>query len=321
MNRRSVSVLTLLALTALASPAAAQREEGAAVQGEEGAAAPMVLGVYAPWLYFPTSLARGQYAEQLAGAVGRIAGLELRGRGFSAEGEFQEQIKSGQVAFAVVDAQYQIEKGLTALAQGIAEGRPTRTMVLVVRDGLDGGIADLKGKTLARVTVGPGDQAFITNYLLQNQVEADYFARGRGVRDAQGALSLVKLGKADATFLYRGPAAGIFESRPVPLPVVVQTRADLDPAVVTKVRQAILGVTIRTDVIDGFSAYRADVHEKLRGALRAAPTGPGNRPIYAQVREALPAVQPALELADKPPVVLPDIAPSMEAAAPPPDRF
>lgn len=277
------------------------------------------IGVYAPWMYFSNSIARSAYAEQLAAALGRVTGLELRGRGFSTAAEFQNQINAGQVHFAVVDAQYQIERNLTAIAQGVAHGRPTRPMVLVAASG--SGVADLEGKRLARLNVGAGDPGFIFNFLLQNQVEPGFFGKGRSVRDVQGALSLVKLGKADATFAYKGVQAGVFESRPVPLPVFVRTGAPVPADALQRVRSAVLGIAIRTPVVDGFTAYRADVQASLRRALKARPTGPGNQPLVSRARPRLPRVAGALAPMGQPAVQLAPLSDALETTPPPADLY
>ncbi len=277
----------------------------------------LVVGVYAPHMYFANSIARSEYAEQLAAGLGRVTGLSFRGRGFSTQGEFANQVAAGQLHFALVDAQHQIERGYEALAQGTFNGRPTLPMVLVAGSGSS--VADLAGKGLARVKLGRGDEGFIVNFLLQNQVEPDFFGQARTVRDVQGALSLVKLGKADGAFVYKGIAPGIFTSRPVPLPVFVRT-ATVPAGVEQKVRQAVLGLTVPSRVVRGFSAYRADIHKGLRGALRAKPRGPGNRPVLSRGGLDLPRIAAALVVGDTPPQ-LPPVAGELPTTDPPPDLY
>lgn len=313
--RRRAPALALAAALAVLGGAPA-----ALAQPDDADAGPTyTIGVYAPWMYFSNSVARSAYAEQLAAALGRVTGLELRGRGYSTASEFHNQINAGQVHFAVVDAQYQIERGLTALAQGVANGRPTRAMVLVAGSG--SGVADLEGKRLARLNLGAGDDGFIFNYLLQNQVEPGFFGKGRAVRDVQGALSLVKLGKADAAFAFKGTQPGVFESRPVPLPVFVRTGAPVPGEVVSAVRSAVQGVAIRSPVIDGFTTYRADVQSRLRRALKGRPTGPGNQPIVSRGRPRLPRVSGALAPLGAPAVRLTPVGDALETTPPPADLY
>lgn len=302
--------LALFAALLVAGPAAAQGPDAPADET-------LVVGVYAPNMYFANSLERSQYADQLAAGLGRITGRTFRGRGFSTQGEFDNQVAAGQVHFALIDAQHQLERGYEALAQGTANGQPTRPMVLVAASG--GSVADLQGKRLARVQLGRGDEAFIVNHLLQSQVDPDFFGEARTVRDVQGALSLVKLGKADAAFAYKGIEPGIFESRPVPLPVFVRT-AEVPSAVEQKVRQAVLGLAVPSKVVQGFSAYRADIHKGLQAALRSKPHGPVNKPVLSRGGDDLPPVPAGLVVGETPPT-LPPVADELTAIDPPPDLY
>jgi len=141
------------------------------------------------------------------------------------------------------------------------------------------------------------------------------------VRDVQGAMTFVKLGKADAAFAYKGVASGIFQSRPVPLPVFVRTGRDMSDEVKRKVGQAILGVTIRSKVIEGFTTYRAEVHAGLKRALRAKPRGPGNRPVLSRGRDDLPAIPAALHVGETSAVVLPPVAGELPVFDAPMDAY
>ena len=250
--------LLLIALVWTSAPAAAEGE-------------PLVVGVYSPWTYFPDSLSRSRYAMELAGALSRSTGLVLQGRGFMARGAFDAQVEAGRLAFAVIDAPHQLERGFTPLAQTIAHGRPTRPMVLTVRETLSGALTALRGRTLANVIHGDWDARFVVNFLLRNQVAPDFFVGGRSVRDVGSALSLVKMGQLDAAFTYKGTAVGVYESPPVPLPAFVQADPKLTTEVVAKVRRAVLGVAVRNDVFSGFSAYRHDIYKGLEAALAVSP--------------------------------------------------
>lgn len=300
---------------ALAAGLALPRETAA--QADLPVVEPLTVGVYAPLMYFPNSLARSQYAQAFAERLGRVTGREFRGRAFATEGEFQNQIKAGQVHFALVDAQHQIERGFAPIAQGVAGGRPARSMVLVARGAQS--VADLEGKRLARVRLGRGDRGFVFNFLLQNQVDPDFFADDRATRDVQGALSLVKLGKADAAFAYEGAADGIFRSRPVPLPVFVRT-GDVAPDALAAVKSGVLGLNLDGPV-QGFSGFNAELLRPLAAALKSAPRGPGNRPVFARTEAALPAVPAALDPGAAPTAALPPVADDIEVLPPPADIY
>ncbi len=305
--RRLLALLLLLA-----APARAQD------------APPITVGVYAPRLVFTDSLARTKMAEQIAGALQSATGRPMRGRGFATGEEFFHQVAGGEVQFAVVDAQVLAERGdLDPLAQGLSGGQAAKPMVLVVRASLGAArIADLQGRELASVNAGGRDAQFLGNFLLQGQIDAGFFKQAREVRDAQSALSLVRLGKADGTFTYAGtegdlPAA--FTSRPVPLPVFVRTRDDVDPAVLAAVKGAIAGVRVEHPSLDGFGRYDGGAHGALRGALKAELARPGTAPVIASSGATLPPVPAFPEPIADVPVVLP--APALPLPAPPPDEF
>lgn len=302
---RCITLLTLL----LALPAAAQQPEE------------LVVGVYTPRAFFPNSLARSRYAEQVANQLEQATGVPMKGRGFVGAGEFESQVAGGRVHFAVVDPQYQVARGYSALAQATAGGRSALPMVLVVGPGVQGdSIADLRGKRLARVKVGGQDAQFVTNYLLQGQVDPDWLAAGKSPRDVAGALSLVRLGKADAAFTYQGHTGGlraVFTSRPVPLPVFVQTARDLDAEVVAEVRGAIGGVKTTGAVTDGFGPVR--LSDSFAGALRRGLARPGAAPVPSDARGSLPRVPEYLDTSGPIPYALPPVSADLATPPPPPD--
>ncbi len=281
-------------------------------------APPLVLGVYAPLVFFPNSSARNQYAAEVAQALQGVTGISMRGRGFS------KGFRGSDVDFAIVDAPYLATAGSTALAQATWKGKARRSMVLVVGGKVEGdNIGALKGIALANPPV-PKSAAFVANYLLQRQVDPLYFATARRKpADVQGALSLVRLGRADATFTYEGSEAGlrrVFLSRPVPLPVFVQVRNGLPAEVVAKVRSAVTKVRVPNGLFDAFSAFPSKVHAPLRRALRSGTgrTPPG--PVVVSSRGRPPSPPAFLDVGE-PAVVMPAVAGDLQVPDPPADVF
>lgn len=322
MSRLAVTALRFwggVALCLVAGLAQAQVpvDPGGTVEGPE----PWVVGVYTPRVFFPNSLARNEYAASVAAALQGATGQPFRGRAFAAAGAFGTQVEAGAVHFAVVEAQMVLERGYSALAQGTAGGQPTRPMVLVTAGGKGANVGALSGKSLARVVVGKGDANFVSHFLLQGQVPTDYFKVAKTARDVQGALSLVRLGKADVTLTYASATGGlspVFQSRPAPLPVFVRTGAAVPAEVVAAVRGAITGVKVNAGVFDGFTAYDAKVLAPLKRALagggRAIP-----KLVFSGAREELPPVPAHVGRDGAPPVHLPDAARSLGTLDPPPD--
>ena len=308
----------LLTLSLVLGPAVlgvAHAQEAAA--GPAAAAAPHVVGVYAPLVFFANSSARNQYAANVAQALSAATGLPMRGRGFS------KGFGDG-VDFAIVGATQLARAGYTPLAQATWRGKAKRPMVLVVGGGVVGGnIGALQGAKLARPPV-PKAEAFVVNYLLQRQVDAGYFgAAARKPADAQGALSLVRLGRADATFTFAGSEAGlrrVFTSRPMPLPAFVQVRRDIPPETVAKVKAAIGQVSVANPVFDGFMGFSARVHSGLRGALGAGIKRSTPDPVVATPRRRLPPIPSFLEEGE-PAVMLAPAADDLHIPDPPRDAF
>lgn len=303
MRRIGMLLLALLC----ASPAAAQTDD-----------APLVVGVYAPQVLFASALARTGFAKQIADQLASKTGLTVVGRGFATRGDFDQQVKAGRVHFAVIGAPLQARRGYPALAQGQSGGRSTRAMVLATQGAKT--IGALKGATLAGV--GKTERGLVMNYLLQGQVPPDYF-KFKPARDVQAALGLVKLGRAGGAFTFAGNAAGLntaFISRPMPLPVFVQTDKSLGSDVVAKVRRAIGGVAVQNGTVSGFGAVDQALIGRIGAALKSAPRAVSTAPVLAPVRGALPPVPEFMERS-APPVRLPPPAADMVAPPAPEDAF
>lgn len=291
--RRALALLVWLVATATAraqAPSAAPEAPPAAV-----------VGVYAPSIFFPDSMARGRYAETLARALEGAIGQPVRGKAFGAAGEFQSQVAAGGVDFAVVDAAWLLEHGgLKPLAQAQSGGNPARPLQ-VLTSGDASNVSELAGASLVLFDVGGREDRFVANFVFQGQIGADYFKRGKAVRDAQAALSVVRLGKAQVTLGYEGAGGGlksVFTSRPAPLPVFVQTRDGVAPEVAAAVRKAAVGLGAGTDTFDGFGPYNANgaALSALRSALgSAAGAGALTDPVMTPATGPLPPVTSHLD--------------------------
>jgi hypothetical protein len=310
----------MVALALLASPAWAQ--DGA----DSGPAVPeaLVIGVYTPRVLYSGALGRGAFANQLAQQIASATGVAFKGRGFTSRGALTAQIKAGKVAFALVAAQHQAGRSYPGIAHGAKGGKTRLPMALVVGPGSKArDLAGLEGAKLANVPVGGGDAGFVANLLLQGEVGGDFFTTGREARDVSGALSLVKLGKADAAFTYAAATGGlrvVFRSRPVALPAFVQTDAALPAAVVAKVRAAVGQVRIPGAVIDGLAPYDAAAVKAVAGQL-GAPKRRRAQPVLAPVATDAPPVSAFLAPLAPAPVQFVPAAASLGVPPPPADAF
>ncbi|MCA9543623.1 MAG: PhnD/SsuA/transferrin family substrate-binding protein [Myxococcales bacterium] len=284
-----------------------------------------VLGVYAPRLAFDSGVARSRYAADLAAALTQATGLPFKGRGFASSGAFAEQVAAGKVTVALVDAQVQARRGFTALAQGQQGGRPAAPLVLVVAPGVKGdGLLALKGKRLADVPVDTGDAGFVANFLMQGEVAGEFFKAGRSAHDVQGAVALVKLGKADAAFTPADRTEGlrtVFRSRPVPLPVLVLVDASLPAEQAAALRQAAPRLKV-PGPLDGFGAVDSGGLQALRGSLgkprqREAQPVMVAAPVNLGPVAAFPATARSAQVAEPPG----GLAEALGVPEPPAERF
>ncbi|MFN3202034.1 MAG: PhnD/SsuA/transferrin family substrate-binding protein [Bradymonadia bacterium] len=233
----------------------------------------LVLGVYAPRLRFANSLARSNFANQVAQGLSTRLGRPVKGRGFARKSEFVQQVKSGAVQIAVVGAQTHVEHPQWApIAQGTRKGKPAAPMVLLSARG-GSGVAALSGGPLAEIAVGRKDAWFRTQFLLQGLVPSSHFGKGRVARDAQGALSLVKLGKAQGAFVYQHDAQGgsiALTTRPVMYPVLVIT-GEVDDALRGELKQAARSITLGSEgPLSAFATYNAGLFAALKLALNGS---------------------------------------------------
>ena len=266
------------------------------------AAPAATVGLYAPSLPFGDSLARARYAEMLAKSLESAIGQTVRGRAFATAGEFQSQVAAGALDFAVVDASFAFEHGnLKPLAQAVSGGNPARALVVATGAG-GANVSALAGQSFVLFDVGPSEDRFVANFIFQGQIAADYFKRGKSVRDAQAAVSSVKLGKAQVTLTYEGATGGlasVFTSRPAPLPIFVQARDAVEPSLLAAVKKAAVGLPAGTDVFDSFGGYNPNgaANSGLRSALSQAPGGNQIEPVFAPSGTMLPPVPSYLEAA------------------------
>jgi ABC-type phosphate/phosphonate transport system substrate-binding protein len=158
--------------------------------------------------------------------------LDIDAQYFVQLADFQKSVDSGSVAFALVDAVFFLENreklGLEAVATAMnGAGASTQPYCLVVPAGQAGvGVGDLAGKTLAQTPMMSRQAYFVSDFLLEGMLPADFF-RPKVVPHADSALKAVELGEANAAFVpcaqaQRASAVrSVFTSRPVPYPIVV----------------------------------------------------------------------------------------------------
>ena len=305
----------------LALPGLGRAQAPASAPAESPA---VVVGVYVPSVAFGDSMARARFAEALAANLSQAIGRPVRGKAFAGAGEFFTQVQANEVDFAVVDAAVALERGgFTPLAQAQSSGNPARALVLVAQS--PGTVASFAGKSVVLPEGVGREDRFLANFVLQGQLGAEHFVRQKTVRDAQAALSLVKLGKADLTVTWDAQASGlavVLSSRPAPLPVFVRARAGVPADVQAAVAKAAPGLSVGAGPFEGFGPWNPNgsALSALRSALGAAPGAARVEPVFAPSTGALPTPEVFLGASLSPGAApLPPAADLILVPAPPSD--
>jgi hypothetical protein len=74
----------------------------------------------------------------------------------------------------------------------------------VVSSGSVKSLSDLRGKNVALPSTGAKESAFLTNVLLDGEVDAAFFGKVSSAPDALSAVTMVSAGRADAAFVPGG---------------------------------------------------------------------------------------------------------------------
>jgi len=170
------------------------------------AAQSITIGLYAPTAPFEGTGDRVSFVNALAAHLARDAnGAKVTGKVYSSAGSFAAAAKKGEIQFAVVDAPYAAALGLPWKMLGSAEreGGSTAAWQVVAGSGI-GKLSQLRGKKVVVPSIGAKESAFVTNVLLDGEVDGAYFGKIIEAADARSAVTMVSVGKADAAFVPAG---------------------------------------------------------------------------------------------------------------------
>jgi len=166
----------------------------------------ITVGLFAPTAPFSGTGDRVSFVNGLADHLSSVAnGKKVTGKVYSSAGAFSSAVKKGDIQFAVVDAPYAAALGLPykILASAVRDGSSTVSWILVGGSGVSK-LSDLKGKKVVVPSIGAKENAFVTNSLLDGEVDAGYFDKILEANDPGSALTMVSVGKADAAFVPSG---------------------------------------------------------------------------------------------------------------------
>jgi hypothetical protein len=166
----------------------------------------ITIGLYAPTAPFESTGDRVSFINALADHLEKEAGgAKVTGKVYSSASSFASAAKKGDIQFAVVDAPYAAAIGLPwkILGSAVRDGSSTAAWQVVGGDNVSK-LADLKGRRVVVPATGAKESAFVTNVLLDGEVEGSYFTKIVEAADARAAVTMVSVGKADAAFVPAG---------------------------------------------------------------------------------------------------------------------
>ena len=159
----------------------------------------IVIGLYAPSAPFTGPAQRLEFVRALADHVSAQTGRRVVGRVFAAGSSLSAAIKGGEVQFAVIDAPYGAAIGLPydilgAAVRGDSRSRPGAWCRL--RRALARPIS--RARRSPCPAVGARDGLFVANGLLEGEVDPSFFGKIATAPDAQSAVTMVGVGRAQA---------------------------------------------------------------------------------------------------------------------------
>ncbi|HTM20992.1 MAG TPA: hypothetical protein VL172_10805, partial [Kofleriaceae bacterium] len=187
------TIAILLSLGAVGAAAFLLRPGRGESQPAGGGTTTITVGIYAPTVTFAGSQARATYVQDLGRAIEQAlgAGYKVDTKVYSSYG----QAKGAD--FAIIEAQCVAGAG-TVLANAEIGGGTSRRWALFAGGG--GDLNSLRGKRVAYVKTGCGDNDFVDNAMLESEGGAGFWGGRVGAPDVSGAVSAVSNHSADAVF-------------------------------------------------------------------------------------------------------------------------
>jgi hypothetical protein len=231
----------------------------------------IAIGLYAPTVPFGSPGQRLATVTGLAKHLSAAApGARVTGRVFARAADLVTAIRQGSVQFAVIDAPYAAAAGLPyrILAAAQRRGRAKAPWVVVAGSGIKT-LADLAKKRLVVPRIGAKRDAFATGALLEGEVRPSYFKGISAAPDPLAAITMVKLGRAEAALVpgatvVSGGLSRVMTLRSVGHPMFVVARG-VDPTITRAFAERIR--SYRGSTFSGFTAPSAGGYRQLRASI------------------------------------------------------
>ncbi|MCX5744768.1 MAG: hypothetical protein NT062_19950 [Proteobacteria bacterium] len=229
--------------------------------------AKLVVGIYVPSVEFGTAQARLAYVQGLAKAIEGATGIKTEAQSYANVAA----LRKDAVDLAILDGQcYAADPRGRLVATATIGGATTRAFALYASTP---DMLSLKGKTLAFVSTGCNDAAFVDHAMLDSEVDGGFFGARTGKPDLTAAIAEVASYKAaHAVFAPVGTAKGLtklFDAGLVPNPALVTPSGKLPEPLVDKIAAAVIGYG-GGGAIGGWTRPSRDIYANL--AARFART-------------------------------------------------
>ncbi len=178
-------------------------------------------------------------------------------------------MRKGDIQFGVIDAPYAATmrgSRYRTLAAAVRNGTATAPWQLVASGGV-ANLTDLENRRVAVPRVGAKAPVFVTNVLLEGEVDSKYFGKISIAPSSNAAANMVSLGRVDAAFVPTGTSlpggvSRVITLRSVGLPMFVALK-DADPRTTDAMSRAIFSYS-GSGAITGFASAKDGRYRELR---------------------------------------------------------
>jgi hypothetical protein len=254
MTKRSTVTLTSIAALALLLASAV-----AFAQPKK-----LGVGLYVPEIPFSNPAQRFSLVRGIAQHLSSALGVPVEGRAYKSAGDFERDLRSKKIQFAVVGAFYAATRRVQVVAKAQLKGGSTWSLMAKSKVPL----SSLKGKVLQVPSMGPITLKFVENGLLDGVVTLkDHFKVVRAP-DVNSAIAAVRFGRAQAVVAPTDtpglvPLVGGIR---VPPPAFAIVDRKLDKQLAAKATRAILSYGAAIASFQGWRCAGAGIYGAISGA-------------------------------------------------------
>lgn len=222
------------------------------------------VGLYVPEIPFSNPAQRFSLVRGIAQHLSSALGVPVEGRAYKSSGDFERDLRTKKIQFAVVGAFYAATRRVRVVAKAQLKGGATWSVMAKSKVP----ISALKGKVLQVPSMGPITLRFVENGLLDGVVKLkSHFKIGRAP-DVNSAIAAVRFGRAQAVVAptdTKGLVPLVGGIR-VPPPAFAIVDKKLDKKLAAKATGAILRYGASIASFQGWRGAGAGIYGAISGA-------------------------------------------------------